>query len=392
MYDVSIIGTHVSRKEVILFYMPNNRKRRTKGEGSIVEYRKGHFRAFLDLGKHPVTHKRVRKTFSGTSRAEVLKKLQNALADKNKGVLTHTSNTPFNVFALHFLELKKNTIKESTFTYYKTHIEKDFIPILKDTPIARIDVNKINQLLNYMLNVKKNSPTSIKTKKTTLHAIFKQAIYENLITKNPVEFSIKLSKSRAKKEIIPFTKQEISSLLAASKDNNSLYTLYPIIRLVIETGMRRGEVLGLHWDDIDYTKNTITIKRSVSSFGVTSTKTTSSYRTLIVSKDTLEMLKKYKKHDTKVFVNAIYSYLSPNLLSKKFKILCNRLGIVNQHFHNLRHTNATWLINQGVDIATVSRRLGHSNISTTLNTYTHFIPESDEKASTIIGSLISTCD
>ena len=86
-------------------------QRRQKGEGSIIEYKKGHYRGFLDLGRDPQTQKRIRKTFTGTDKREVIKLMQQYQYEKEKGILSINSMTPFNIYCNHFLEIKEGKVK-----------------------------------------------------------------------------------------------------------------------------------------------------------------------------------------------------------------------------------------------------------------------------------------
>lgn len=360
-------------------------RRRAKGEGSVTEYRKGHYRAFLDLGKDPITGKRIRKSFTGGSKAEVIAKLNKAKYEKQEGLLTITEKTPMRQYCLHWLSVRKTNIKGSSYIAYKSLIDNHVIPALGDKSISEIDVIDLNSFFGN-LKVSKTYQNKIKV---VMHNIFKLAIKEELLTSNPIDLldPIKVTK----KEIKALTVDEVKTLLTTAKAFNPFYYL---IKLTLETGLRRGEVLGLHWSDINFETTTITIKRNVVLEGSIQTvgepKTLSSRRTLSVSKETLQELLAIKKDDCDiVFSNAGGLYMDPSRVYKTFKKIVKQAGLRGDiRFHDLRHTNATLLIAKGVNMKTVSERLGHSSITITMDRYTHGVLEEDQKAAKIINNII----
>lgn len=361
-------------------------QRRQKGEGSIIEYKKGHYRGFLDLGRDPQTQKRIRKTFTGTDKREVIKLMQQYQYEKEKGILSINSMTPFNIYCNHFLEIKEGKVKSTTYKSYVHYINKHFIPFFHQTPLKDIKTKDIN---TFLIQHKNYSGATTNIYRTVLSMIFQTAIAEELIFTNPVSLSENI-KTR-QKEIVPLTIDEAQLLLNSVKDMkvHTGIPWYPIILLCLECGFRRGEVLGLHWSDIDTANNTITIHRSIASdTSIQTPKTQKAQRTIAVDAKTIKILLTYKKHDIVVFPNAIGSYFAPTAVSVAFKHLSESLGL-HIRFHDLRHTNATWLIAKGVNPKTVSARLGHSDVSITLNRYTHAVQEEDKKAASLINNLIN---
>lgn len=180
------------------------------------------------------------------------------------------------------------------------------------------------------------------------------------------------------------------------------------VMLTLYTGMRRGEVCGLDWSDIDFDNNLVSITKSVvytTNTGLQEgqTKTKSSQRVINIPDEMTILLKAYKKEqlkqrfamgdswtDTgKVFINESGGLLSPDTLSSWFKKFVKRNNLPDIHYHNLRHTAATLLIAGGVDVATVSKRLGHADKTTTLNTYTHAIKSADKAAAEKLQAMLS---
>lgn len=366
--------------------MPNT-KRRQKGEGSITEYRKGHFRGFIDLGKDPSTGKRIRKTFTGSSKKEVISKLNQYNYEKQTGALTINSSSLFKYFVSHWLDIKTHTVKASTLEEYEGLSKRYFIPILGSKPINEITTTTINSFLIHPLITSKKKGTQATIKKT-LSSIFLLAVKEGIITSNPCTFSEPV---RARKpDIHPLDKTQIQQLLqAAIQDGNK--RMYYIIKLAIETGARRGEILAITFDDIDKDQSTISFNKSINNTRqVTTTKTQASNRVVYVSPETLRELETLRIQETPiVFHNALGSnYVSPMWVHREFKRLLGIAGLPTSiRFHDLRHTNATILISKGIDMKTVSTRLGHSSITTTMDRYAHAVKEEDKKAARAISNI-----
>lgn len=351
-------------------------RRRQKGEGSITEYRKGHFRAFIDLGKDPKTNKRIRKTFTGSSKAEVITKLNKAKYEKQEGILKINNKTPLRLYVKHWLSVKKPLVRETTYENYKRTLRIHVLPFLGDKSISEINLIELNALFGSMelSNTSKNGVRGV------LSNVLKLAVREQLIASNPVPLMDNIKTTQ--KEIKALTEDEVHQLLTSAKGFSPFY--YWLIRLAIETGLRKGELLGLRWSDIDFEKDTITVRRTINEFGHSGEpKTQKSKRTLSVAKETLEGLRAIQRSDV-VFGNLNGTYKAPYLINWKFSQIVKRAGLRHIRFHDLRHTNATLLIAKGINMKTVSERLGHSSITITMDRYAHGVLEEDKKAAKVI--------
>ena len=189
--------------------------------------------------------------------------------------------------------------------------------------------------------------------------------------------------------------EEIKTFLDAAK--NTRY--YELFYIILNTGMRIGEITALCWSDIDFENGLVKINKSVlysADKGVyeDTTKTNSSNRIISIPSAMVQLLKEYKieqskkkllmgdmwNNSGKVFTSESGGMINPDTLSTWFKGFINRHNLPDIHYHSLRHTAATLLIAGGVDIATVSKRLGHADRTTTLNIYTHAIKSADKAA------------
>lgn len=190
--------------------------------------------------------------------------------------------------------------------------------------------------------------------------------------------------------------------------NGESITYRTMILLLVYTGMRRGELFGLEWKDIDFKNGYLHIVRTSQYIGnkqliTKEPKTKSSKRTMKISNDMLNRLKIYQAwqseqrlkigsewNDTdRLFTQWNGLPMYPDSLTKWFKLFLKRHNLRQVTLHSLRHTNATLMIAEGTDIRTVSGRLGHSNTSTTLNIYTHALKSKDTQAAEILNDILA---
>jgi integrase len=178
--------------------------------------------------------------------------------------------------------------------------------------------------------------------------------------------------------------------VAAVLDALRGHVLYPIVALAITSGLRRGELLALQWSDIDLDAGTLKVERSVeetkAGLRIKAPKTKRGRRNIGLSSDAVGMLRSHRTRQLElrlalgqggqpliVFSTIEGEMLSPDNLSRDWRRVCNAKGLPRVSFHALRHTHVSMLIKEGTDILTISRRIGHSKASVTLDTYGHFI-------------------
>lgn len=207
------------------------------------------------------------------------------------------------------------------------------------------------------------------------------------------------------KEAVYLDDEQTQQLLLCLQDEPLQYR--SIVTLLLYTGMRRGELCGLEWSDIDFDNCLVDISRSslyITGRGVfdDETKTQASRRVIKVPPEALELLWEHRKAQTetrillgdrwtnsgKIFTQWDGKPIHPDTLTRWFSDFVKRNELPPIHLHSLRHTNATLLIAAGADLRTVSKRLGHSNLTTTGNIYTHAIQSADERAAALLGDIL----
>lgn len=372
------------------------RTRAPRGSGSITPYGNGRFKGIITTGYQidPVTQtkKRITKTFTGKTRKEVQQKITEYQYKVNTGKINPNAlPTTFSQYRDRWLVMKKAQLKPQSYEAYETVINAAPFGDTQLKDISTVDIN------TYILNeLQKFSPTTVKRHRTTLSNFFESARKEKLITENPVRDSISVpngSSNTTNTEMHVLKKEEAVHFLETAKSMSAPEWFYPMIRTALETGMRKGELMALQFNCLG--EDSIYVRQSVERIGgklqLTTPKTQSSVRRIHVSKTLIDMLKTLSHEGDNDFV---FHYtpgvpVSVTVINNQFKKCLKASGIDKPlRFHDLRHTHATLLIMAGVNIKTVSTRLGHSNVTITLNRYTHALPQQDEEASKTISSML----
>ena len=281
---------------------------------------------------------------------------------------------------------------------------------IKGANITQKNMEKIKQLIpdaEFTAIERNNNRLSDKTISEyhrLISAILTTAVQWQVIFSNPCS---RVKPPRVeRKEAIGLDEIEAAELIQCLQSEPLKYKT--AVMLTLYTGMRRGELCGLDWSDVDFKNKLISITKAVTytpetGLQVGETKTTSSKRIINIPNDMIVLLKEHRREQlnqrfsrgdlwqntNKVFTNTNGGLLNPDTMSAWFKKFVNRHNLPDIHFHNLRHTAATLLIAGGVDIATVSKRLGHADKTTTLNIYTHAVKSADAAAAELLQNIFS---
>lgn len=283
--------------------------------------------------------------------------------------------------------------------------------VLQGRNVAQTTIEKVAEALGerplhlfepYSENDKRLSGSTVRQYHKALSAILGRAVRWGIIKDNPCS---RVDPPKMERKPGKFLDVEEASKLLVALEKEDLAHRTMITTLLL-TGMRREELLALGWDDVDLKEGYITINKALvyipkQGISIETTKNESSTRTIKASPIIINLLKLHKKEQKKekfalgdkwkdsgrIFTRWDGSYLNPDSLSSWFHGFAKRNGF-DIHLHSLRHTSATLMISGGLDIRTVSGRLGHSQASTTLNIYSHFIKSADEVASETLDSML----
>lgn len=303
-------------------------------------------------------------------------------------------------YILDFLEKYKMNLSITTYKVYKRICKKYIIPLLGDIKLCDIKPIHVQDYVDDLLDLL--TPQTIKVHLNVLNLALKRAYRLKLIKENPVQF-VEVPKNRKYKNEV-YDTEDMQKLLEKCQGTSMEL---PIV-LASGLGLRISEILGLTWNNVDFNDFTITIdKITVRNDGkviLKDPKTESSIRTISVPKEIILMLKQLKKdrlaaklkgeksHRELIFYDKNLNPIAPDVISKKFRLFLEENGLKHIRFHDLRHSHVTLLIDAKVPIKVISERVGHSNINTTLNIYSHALKEMDQEASDKISSTLFNKD
>ena len=346
-------------------------KRRAKGEGSIFKEQTGYWCAEITLP----SGKRKRK------RSKQQQVVKNWLLDQRKtirtGFLLPDEKILFGDFLDHFIvNVATPTLKSKTVESYRWLSDSHIKPNLGHIPIDKLRPDHLQSLYSKKLN-EGLSKRTVQHMHAVIRRSLNQALKWELILRNPA--GLVTAPTPDKKAYKTLTAEEARIFLKSTVDHR----WHPIYVLAITTGMRMGEILGLYWEDIDFKRGTLSVKRTIQMLrGRTimgEPKTASSKRNIALSNYALNTLKPLKGEGF-VFKTANDTPVSPRNLARDFHKALKKAGLPHMRFHDLRHTAATLLLKENVHPKVVQEMLGHSSIMLTLDTYSHILPDMQQQA------------
>ena len=364
---------------------------------------KASYQVIVESDKDPLTGKRQRqyRTVNGTKKeAEAVLDRMKAELDGGEAVLK-PSALKLSDWLDEWLTLYLPNIEETTRAGYKDRINNKLIPYLGNIQLKSLKTAMIQRWVNTLSQEENLSPKSVKNVFLNLKAALDKAVTLRMIPQNPctgVELP-KLQKYQAE----VYDEAEITKLFEVAKGTD----MYLLISLELSLGLRRGEIAALQWSDVDFERSVIHITQNsvlVGSKTITKApKTQAGIRDLYVGDKLLELLKsEYKKYlDDKKrlggdFIDSNHIIRQPNgkefvptSLTQKWIRFRKEHGLKEILLHDLRHTCATAMLSAGIQPKVIQARLGHSDISTTLNIYTHSLPSMNKEAGEKIDELLS---
>jgi integrase len=291
-----------------------------------------------------------------------------------------------------WLKIKKPNIRNSTYKQYKGHMENHLKPFFENLRINRITYDKVEKFISHCLDNNVSIPT-MKKILINLGAIMTYAVRKRYVDYNPVR-DIEKPKGQSEhdedKELNVLTPREIISLLDSAPDLKHI-TLF---MAAATTGLRQGELLGLKWTDIDWFNNQIHINRTYNHFRFYEPKTKTSKRKVDVPPQMMKQLKEWKiacpANDLDlIFPNENGKPMSAlNMYNRKYLPALRKAKLSQIRFHDLRHTYASLLIDQGENIKYVQNQMGHASIKVTMDTYGHLMKDVNKEAASRLGDAI----
>ncbi len=377
-------------------------KRRANGEGNIRKRKDGRWEGRYTAGTSPETGKQIFKNVLGKTQAEVKEKLKKALADSQRLDLAkqgkYTVGTWMEIWFENVVKIK---VRPSSHQTYKGYIDNHIKPSIGKIPLEKLTPMELQKFYRKLLTKgrverieSKDQPKGLSAKTVrninqVISSAMDFAIAQRIISENPCK-AVALPKIEHK-EMQTIPAEQLQAFLTEAKATG----VYEMYYIELATGLRRGELLGLKWEDTDMQQGIIRVRRQVARIDgkivEAPLKTKNSYRTVTISPQAIEVLKqqKAKANDQYVFPSPNGGPISPDSVNNMLKRVLKRAGIPKVRFHDLRHTFATLALQNGVDIKTVSGMLGHFSAGFTLDTYAHVTTSAQKEAAETIGNILA---
>lgn len=386
--------------------------KKSNGEGTIYKKDNGTWRGQLTVGyKEDGTLKR--KSFTGKTKKEVILKMEEFRTLNNKGMLPNDDTITLSQwFHTWLFNYRKNDLKPSSFEryegIYRNYLENSNLgkTKLKDLRTSHL------QVYYNELSTNGKPASTIKNINKYLKACLNQALKENYIMKNYCTLVTLPKVESSKNTIKAFTMEQQQTFMHESlKHDKGIIYIF-----ALGTGLRLGELLALRWSDINLKDKTVSVNKNIKEtyafddkeekhYTVVEQlpKTDTSIRTVPLNDNLIELLQEHRKNqlnerdqnidiyfdDYLVFASSTGNYLSGGNVRKKFKDILNICNLPDFRIHDLRHTFATRLFEKGIAPKTVQTLLGHTDIQTTLNIYTHVMDNTKNEAINLLNDIFN---
>jgi integrase len=371
--------------------------KRGNGEGSIYRRRDGRWvgQYLVHTAKGP----KYRYLY-GKTRAVVAEKLTRAMADRDSGLIFDAGKVTVGDYLDRWLaDTVKGTVRTSTYERNEEIVRLHIKPSLGRVGLKKLTPTHVRGLYSEKLD-SGLAPATVRRIHSTLHKALSQAVSDGIVPRNAAHVK---APRPAPEEIRPLSEDEARAILDAARQSGERFEALYV--LAITTGLRRGEVLGLRWDDADLELGTLRVGRALVREGgrhtLGETKTRRGRRQINLTPRTVNSLKKHRKKQLEekmklaglykdhglIFASGVGTPVNPeNLVKRSFKPLLKKAGLPEIRFHDLRHTCATLLLSRGVHPKLVQELLGHATIAMTLDTYSHYLPSMGDQAAGAMGN------
>jgi len=355
------------------------KQKRKNGEGTVRLRKDGRWEGRVVIGYDDKGKPKTKSVLAHT-KSECVEKLERLKEECGRTAEKLKPDMPFGEWIdFWYKYFSSPKLRPTTQATYENRIYGHIIPSVGKIPLSKLTQNDLQQFyaklkrtgrkVNAELKGTGVSDRMVRSCHALCRSSLEKAVEEGLITRNP-SIGCKLPPKK-NGEMKVLTQNEIVRLLNQAYDEG----YYEMFLLELTTGMRRGEILGLKWRDLNLETGELNIKRQLTTKGISVPKTKSSIRTVLLPPDMLDLLREMKK-------TAKYDWIfpspvkegeprNPTAITKRFRIMLERAHCKHVRFHDLRHTFATMALENGMDVKTLSAMIGHVSSETTLNIYSH---------------------
>lgn len=377
--------------------------------GSVVQKPKGSGKWYvvLDLPRDG-TARRKQKWHSGyAGKREAERALAALLAASYDGTYVMPTKLTVGQYLLErWLPAASTTVRATTLVGYRRHIDLYLAPRIGGVPLQGLTPDRVSVLYRELaesggVGGRPLKPRTVRRIHSTLHRALRDAVNWGYTTRNAAASAAKPRIPSVGESIATWSSDEVAEFLASVRHDR----LYAAWHLAVSTGMRRGELLGLRWQDVDLSLARAAVRQTLTHAGYTivvgEPKTTKSRRSVALDRDTVAVLREWRTaqlaerlaagpawQDTGyLFTREDGRPVHPDTFSYWFDKHLRASGVRKIRFHDLRHTHASLALQAGISAKVVSDRLGHSTVAFTLDVYSHVVPALQEEAAETVARL-----
>ena len=370
-------------------------------KGSIRRRSKNSWEIRFDLPRGPKGERRRGHATIRGAKMDAQRRLRELLTMAETGLPPDTSKMTLGAYLEQWFGYHESRVRARTIYGYRNSLRRYVIPTLGHIRLTQIQPAQVDKLYISMTSNGLSPRTALQTHRILKRAL-KQALRWNLIVRNPLDLID--APSFEPKEMLTLTAKQLNALVI-----EALHRPYGTAIIVgAYTGLRRGELTGLKWTDIDFTNGMVSVAREIvfvpgKGYIVSAPKSAKGRRVVDITPEVVTHLKRHaaQQAEHRLSIESVWkdegwvlarpdgSHVNPNAITKAFKNLRDELELPPVRLHDLRHTHASLLLKAGVHLKVVSERLGHSNIGITADIYSHVTPGMGKDAAQKFQDMLS---